>query len=1085
MKKISYLILLIISPLFLRAQSTGYLRNDTTKVTNAGKAATLVYETATRGHGYYLRDVGNGKLAFIAIDSASVPDVYAHKYQTYTRKQVDSIMALKQGILLYDNAPTSGSTKIVNSGNLYTTLQGYVPNSRTLTINGTSYPLSANQTINITPTYNATAPLSISGNTVSIPKATGGQDGYLGAADFARFSQKQDALLLDSVPILGSNKYVKSGGIWSGTAANYFNKTQLADSLAKHKAYVDSLVSYFCYPQALTGLNDWKFIFKSTGYDKSLYIKFTFESGNYQPEAVFEYLADYNNTPTEWRQLTPIHKEGVVLYDYCIDVFYDASNIYGYGVGYLFRYRRIMGTAAAGVSPIKVETMKPSATHINIPIFDNVSHTPDAGVSKFIPGIMHNLNDVYDAAGNHFIKSGVIQSLLPKQGALYCFGDSQTWGQNYGTSFWADTTTHRLLDKYWWPHELATNNSRNLTVNNFAWSGSRLSYDPAASTDPGRFSHFNMTGNLPYNWTGLVTGMCGWNNLDAAHIDTAYFSLLQSAHQAMIARFLIDDWAGVTAYGWPRNGGSGSPGAYSWATTGTSDNSQAISDGSAYFSYQYGFPVSTGPFTSRFRTALTSGQYVQFTLTHKRAIALFYETASSGGTFDVLINGTKVTSGNNLYTQVATNDVGQFTKVVWIENAPDSAIVKLVSTNTGTVYFMAFGWVDKASKYLKDRRIIYGSTSGNTYGKSDSVLYRNAVAAENAVASFSSYPVYFAAPYNSWIQSTDSDPQDAAHFTPWGSMHVADAFEHPYKPIAKYNSEVLNYTSSTSYVLASSANQPNGYLKLDGSGKANYSTAHGLNALDLDYKQARDSAITIAKNGLVPYTGATSYVDLGTNAFYSGSVESGGNYPASDAAGFYNSSPTGRGMYIDAGSATSHNADFYDYTSSNQIAYILGTKTYTAADSLALITKKCIDPIKLFYADAANTGTTETDLYTYTIPGNTVNYDGKQVIAKYSVNILGTGGSKYLRAYFAGTALNLNLTTAAANTEMEVTIIRTSATTARALVRIAFDNASVRVTETDLTGLNFTIGNILKITGMADAGTGGEITAKFGKIKLE
>lgn len=268
---------------------------------------------------------------------------------------------------------------------------------------------------------------------------------------------------------------------------------------------------------------------------------------------------------------------------------------------------------------------------------------------------------------------------------------------------------------------------------------------------------------------------------------------------------------------------------------------------------------------------------------------------------------------------------------------------------------------------------------------------------------------------------------------------------------------IITASSLSAYVPTSSGNQPNGYFKLDASGNA------------------------VLRSG---------YMDIGTSEFYGGALEVGGTYPNnSGAGGFYNYSPTGRALYLVGGAAGHHNTDIYDYTGTNLVGFIAGTKNLTHADSLGLANVKYVDnafqTLTTFYTDAANSGTIETDLYSYTIPANTIQANGKRVEAEYSVNILGTGGTKYLKAYFAGTALNLSATSAAANSKVNVTVIKTGTTTARAIVSITFDNSATRVTETDLTGLDFTASNILKITGMADAGTGGEVTAKFGKIELK
>jgi hypothetical protein len=54
----------------------------------------------------------------------------------------------------------------------------------------------------------------------------------------------------------------------------------------------------------------------------------------------------------------------------------------------------------------------------------------------------------------------------------------------------------------------------------------------------------------------------------------------------------------------------------------------------------------------------------------------------------------------------------------------------------------------------------------------------------------------------------------------------------------------------------------------------------------------------------VPYTGANHYLDLGSQEFYAGSASIGGNYSSSLPAIIYNTNALGKGLYIQAGSAT-------------------------------------------------------------------------------------------------------------------------------------------------------------------------------------
>jgi hypothetical protein len=76
----------------------------------------------------------------------------------------------------------------------------YVPTSRTLTINGTTYDLTADRswTVEVLDNLIATAPLSYNSgtNTISISQAGNTTDGYLSSTDWLTFSSKQNAITL-------------------------------------------------------------------------------------------------------------------------------------------------------------------------------------------------------------------------------------------------------------------------------------------------------------------------------------------------------------------------------------------------------------------------------------------------------------------------------------------------------------------------------------------------------------------------------------------------------------------------------------------------------------------------------------------------------------------------------------------------------------------------------------------------------------------------------------------------------------------------------------------------------------------------
>lgn len=143
--------------------------------------------------------------------------------------------------------------------------------------------------------------------------------------------------------------------------------------------------------------------------------------------------------------------------------------------------------------------------------------------------------------------------------------------------------------------------------------------------------------------------------------------------------------------------------------------------------------------------------------------------------------------------------------------------------------------------------------------------------------------------------------------------------------------------------------------------------------------------------------------------------------------------------------------------------------------------------VKDFYTDSNNSTTVETDLYTFTTTANTLSASGQKILLSSTGTFNDATASSQLKVYFAGILIgNTGALTVSAGGIWVITarIIRSSATTARASVNISVGGSTSQTFQTDLTVLNFTLTNIIKITGTASGATGGsnDITAKQGAI---
>lgn len=142
-----------------------------------------------------------------------------------------------------------------------------------------------------------------------------------------------------------------------------------------------------------------------------------------------------------------------------------------------------------------------------------------------------------------------------------------------------------------------------------------------------------------------------------------------------------------------------------------------------------------------------------------------------------------------------------------------------------------------------------------------------------------------------------------------------------------------------------------------------------------------------------------------------------------------------------------------------------------------------------FTSDVNNSGTGETDLFTYTTKASTLAATGEKIIFDIGGTFNDMTATGQLQFYFGGTNIgNTGALTISATGgwSAKIFIIRTGASTARSLVTVTTPGASTAIytTETDLTGLTFTNTNIIKVTGTSGGAGGGsgDITAKLGTI---
>jgi len=175
----------------------------------------------------------------------------------------------------------------------------------------------------------------------------------------------------------------------------------------------------------------------------------------------------------------------------------------------------------------------------------------------------------------------------------------------------------------------------------------------------------------------------------------------------------------------------------------------------------------------------------------------------------------------------------------------------------------------------------------------------------------------------------------------------------------------------------------------------------------------------------------------------------------------------------------------HQYYSGNEVfkTTITGKMDYTAGTSSTFVRVPGV--LKDFYTDASTSGTGETDLYSYTVPANTLINNGDKLIFNITItSVISSATSTYIKCYFGGDFITIvngeNFTYPNGILHIIIEIIKTGTSSLRI---IGIPN-SIGITSTldyeNVTGVNFSISNIIKVTGQCATNS---ITARFGYIE--
>lgn len=142
---------------------------------------------------------------------------------------------------------------------------------------------------------------------------------------------------------------------------------------------------------------------------------------------------------------------------------------------------------------------------------------------------------------------------------------------------------------------------------------------------------------------------------------------------------------------------------------------------------------------------------------------------------------------------------------------------------------------------------------------------------------------------------------------------------------------------------------------------------------------------------------------------------------------------------------------------------------YTAEPMPTPATSGDYTRLNVQYTDVTTSGTSETDLYLYTIPANTLSNNGDTLQIKFGVIKSGTTGTAIIRFYLDGTN-QLGAFTELQYQAWTIQIIRTSSSTARIIFELTPETGQDTTIFQTANTLNFTTTIPLKFTGECQTG---------------
>lgn len=139
-------------------------------------------------------------------------------------------------------------------------------------------------------------------------------------------------------------------------------------------------------------------------------------------------------------------------------------------------------------------------------------------------------------------------------------------------------------------------------------------------------------------------------------------------------------------------------------------------------------------------------------------------------------------------------------------------------------------------------------------------------------------------------------------------------------------------------------------------------------------------------------------------------------------------------------------------------------------------------PLKQFTADADSDGSINQTLYSYNIPGNTLQNDGDSIIAEFFVETQLNVGGNDVNLTFMNNGLLNDSSTAAQRMNVRATIMRIDSSHYKAMITMVYNNAISKMNYYNVGSINWLIDSNISITATGDNSP--SITAHFGYVYL-